>query len=272
MSATHTFGGNRAIDNVSFDALPGAVTGLIGPNGSGKTTMLNLICGFHHLDEGKIALGETYLNGLPPYRVARHRVARTFQTPIMPDGLTVKETVASGCWGQEPATWWATALRLPWYWRKERLASAVAERCIDALGIDAQADVEASKLPLGTRRLVELARAVAGQPSLLLLDEVASGLDEEELDQIARVISDIRSSGCTIVLVEHNFELIRRLSDVVVVLAEGHVIAQGSAAEVEALEEVRMHYLGPSAEWARDQLSSDPDAEVALPDREALGR
>jgi branched-chain amino acid transport system permease protein len=271
-SATHTFGGNRAVDDVSFEALPGAVTGLIGPNGSGKTTMLNLICGFHHLDDGEIALGDTELNGLPPYRVARHRVTRTFQTPIMPDGLTVKETVASGSWGQEPATWWSTALRLPWYWRKERAASAQAERCMSALGIDVHSDAEASKLPLGTRRLVELARAVAGQPSLLLLDEVASGLDEEEVDQIGRVISDIRSAGCTVVLVEHNFELIRRVSDVVVVLAEGRVIARGSAAEVEALEEVRMHYLGPTAARSRDQEVRDVAAEVVLPDRGSSGR
>jgi branched-chain amino acid transport system permease protein len=247
-TVTKAFGGNRALDGVSFVAAPAAVTGLIGPNGSGKTTMLNLISGFLSVNGGSIALGDTTISGLTPHRIARHRVARTFQTPVMPDGLSVRDTVASGCWGQRPANWLSTSLRLPFYWHKERSAAAIAQVSLVAMGLEDQAETEAATLPLGTRRLVELARAIASQPRLLLLDEVASGLDEDEVDHIGRVICSIRDAGCTIILVEHNFELIRRVSDSVVVLAEGRLIATGSASEVERLDDVREHYLGPSME------------------------
>ncbi|MBC2639829.1 MULTISPECIES: ABC transporter permease subunit [unclassified Rhodococcus (in: high G+C Gram-positive bacteria)] len=242
------FGGNQALDDTSLRAEPGSVTALIGPNGSGKTTMLNMICGFYRPDSGRILVGDREVQGMTPERVAGVGVARTFQTPDIPDGVTVLEAVASGRYRTDRVSMLSTVLRLPRY-RKVRAADlAEAERALDTVGLAHLRDETAASLPLGMRRLLEVARSVVARPRLLLLDEVASGLDEDEVERLADLIRRLGRAGCTIVLVEHNFRLVLALADTIVVLAQGRVIAAGPPSEIEHDPRVLSEYLGVVAE------------------------
>jgi len=238
------FGGNQALRDVSLAAEPGKVTALIGPNGSGKTTLLNMVSGFYRIDEGEISLGGTRLNGLAPYRVAKAGVARTFQTPNLPAGITVAEAVTSGRYTRSRASMWSAVLRTPRYRAVRKADVAEAGRVLELVGLSSLRDTAADSLPLGMRRLLELARALIAQPRVLLLDEIASGLDEDEVDRIAVLLAAIRDAGATVVLVEHNFRLVLELADHIVVLAHGEVIADGPPAQIENDPRVLQEYLG----------------------------
>jgi branched-chain amino acid transport system permease protein len=242
------FGGNQALDNASLRAEPGTITALIGPNGSGKTTMLNMICGFYRPDSGRILIGDNEVQGRAPEQVARCGVARTFQTPDIPDGVTVLEAVASGRYSTDRVSMLSTVLRLPRHHKVRAGDIAEAERALDIVGLSHLRDETATALPLGMRRLLEVARSVVAEPRLLLLDEVASGLDEDEVERLAGLIRQLRDAGCTIVLVEHNFRLVLALADTIVVLAQGHVIAAGAPSEIEHNPRVLSEYLGVVAE------------------------
>lgn len=261
-NVTKRFGGNLAVDDVSFEAAPGQITALVGPNGSGKTTIMNLISGYYTLDGGSIRLGAQTLSGLPAHRVAQCGVGRTFQTPLVPAGLTVAETVMSGRLGTHRVSMLATALRLPRHWRALTEERRVSGQILRALGLSRLADTPAAELALGTRRLLELGRAIAGGSSLVLLDEVASGLDEEDIEGLTRVLRKLRAAGITIVLVEHNFALVRSVADRIVVLAEGKVIADGSPEQVASDPVVVQTYLGQSGVAAGARAAADiSDAE-----------
>ncbi|MCC5577482.1 branched-chain amino acid ABC transporter ATP-binding protein/permease [Microtetraspora sp. AC03309] len=242
------FGGNIAVDDVSFEARPGRITALVGPNGSGKTTIMNLISGFYTLDAGTVTLGDRVISGLPAHRVARRGVGRTFQTPLIPQGLSVRDTIVTGRLSSHRVSLLATALRLPRHWKalvEERRTSLEIMR---ALGLDRHADTPAADLALGTRRMLELGRAIAGGSALVLLDEVASGLDEDDIHGLVRVLDKMRAAGITVILVEHNFTLVRAVADHVVVLAEGRVLAAGSPADIAADPVVVRTYLGDGGE------------------------
>lgn len=238
------FGGNQALKNVDLDAQPGQVTALIGPNGSGKTTLLNMISGFYKADGGEITLSGNAIHGQNPAAVARAGVSRTFQTPNVPEKLTVAEVVESGYYAAEVASLPSSILRLPGYWKIKRKAAAETERVLALVGLSDQRHEQADSLPLGNRRLLEVARCLVSSPKVLLLDEVASGLDEDELDVLEGLVGRLREAGQTVVLVEHNFQLVLRLADDIVVLAHGQVIANGSSAEIEHNSRVREEYLG----------------------------
>ncbi|QSE82547.1 branched-chain amino acid ABC transporter ATP-binding protein/permease [Rhodococcus koreensis] len=242
------FGGNQALDDASLRAEPGSITALIGPNGSGKTTMLNMICGFYRPDSGRILIGDTEVQGKAPERVAGCGVARTFQTPDIPDGVTVLEAVASGRYSTDRVSMLSTVLRLPRHHRVCAADIAEAERALDVVGLSHLRDETATALPLGMRRLLEVARSVVAAPRVLLLDEVASGLDEDEVERLAGLIRQLSDAGCTIVLVEHNFRLVLALADTIVVLAQGRVIAEGPPSEIEHNPRVLSEYLGVVAE------------------------
>lgn len=237
------FGGNRAVDGVSLTAEPGRITALIGPNGSGKTTLLNVVSGYYLADEGDLHVNGDDIGTLSASRRARRGIGRTFQTPTIPADLSVFETIRTGALKKEVGLL-ATVLRLPSYHRRQREAAAETAAIMAALGIADRAHEEAAALPLGTRRLVELGRALASEPAVLLLDEVASGLDKDEVAELADVIRRLRTAGATIVLVEHNFDLITSVSDTVYVLAEGAVLASGGPDEIARDEKVRRTYLG----------------------------
>ncbi|WP_425485104.1 ABC transporter ATP-binding protein [Glaciibacter psychrotolerans] len=242
------FGGNQALSEVSLTAAPGAVTALIGPNGSGKTTLLNMISGFYQADSGTVELGGEQIQGSSSYSVARSGVSRTFQTPNVPAKLSVIDVVESGYYATNRASLLASILRLPSFWRTKRTSQHEAQRVLALVGLTAQQHELADSLPLGNRRLLEVARCLVSSPRVLLLDEVASGLDEDEIEVLATLIQRLSAAGQTVVLVEHNFQLVLRLADDIYVLAQGKVMAHGSSAEIEHDPRVREEYLGIRAE------------------------
>ncbi|GAA0570821.1 branched-chain amino acid ABC transporter ATP-binding protein/permease [Actinomadura livida] len=251
-----SFGGNRALDGVGFVAEAGRITALVGPNGSGKTTLMNLVSGYYRADQGTIELGDRPISGLPAYRVARCGVGRTFQTPMVPHGLTVAETITTGRLGSHPVPMIASALRLPAHWRALAEEAESGRRIMGALGLSHLAGVPAADLALGTRRMLELGRAVAGGSALILLDEVASGLDESDIQDLVAVLGKLRDAGVTIVLVEHNFALVRAIADHVVVLAEGRVLAEGDPEEIATHPDVVSTYLGAGGEISGTRLAT----------------
>lgn len=238
------FGGNQALKGVDLTATPGRVTALIGPNGSGKTTLLNMICGFYRTDAGVIALDDRQLQRMGPDRVARTGVARTFQTPNIPEGITVREAVMAGRYAGHRATVLEAVLRLPRYRKVRKGDLTEADRVLDLVGIRHLEDAEATALPLGQRRLLEVARCLISNPGVLLLDETASGLDEDEVERLAEVIRRVRDAGGTVVLVEHNFQLVLSLADEIVALAHGELMAKGTPEEIQNNERVMSEYLG----------------------------
>lgn len=239
-----SFGGNQALKNVTFDAKPGKVTALIGPNGSGKTTLLNMVCGFYRTDSGQILVDEKQLQGSTPHAVARAGVARTFQTPNIPEGITVLEAVSTGRYTGHRASILAAVLRTPRFKKVRADDLHEAERVLALVGMLHLRDMEATSLPLGMRRLLEVARSLISEPAVLLLDEAASGLDEDEVDRLADLIREISDAGGTVILVEHNFRLVLSLADDIVVLAHGQVIASGPPEEIENNARVMSEYLG----------------------------
>jgi branched-chain amino acid transport system permease protein len=239
-----SFGGVKAVNDLHFVAEAGKVTGVIGPNGSGKTTLFNLISGYYKADQGEVRLGGARLTGVRPFQVARLGVARTFQTPIVPEGLSVQEVVSSAYAGRHSSGWVASTLGLPGYRQRRQAARSAARAAIAAVGLDCYADADAALLSLGSRRVVGLARVVAAGPRVVLLDEVASGLDEEDLAVVERIIRQSSQAGCTVLLVEHNFVFLGRVCDKVVAMAERSLIADGTPAEIQRNMEVRERYLG----------------------------
>jgi branched-chain amino acid transport system ATP-binding protein/branched-chain amino acid transport system permease protein len=239
------FGGVKALRDVTLNAEPGRITALIGSNGSGKTTLLNVICGYTRADSGSVVFDEP-LTGMSAHRVAKQRVGRTFQTPSIPRGVSVADVVASGRFHVDQRGVLTCILRLRHYRRSRRADRVEALEMLDLVGLAAIADQEASSQPLGNRRLIELARALCGRPSLLLLDEPASGLGEHEVETLGRVVTAAARAGATVVLIEHNFGFVGRISDQVHVLHLGELIASGQAAEVSANPRVIESYLGES--------------------------
>lgn len=238
------FGGVQALGGVDLVAEPGRITALIGPNGSGKTTLLNMICGYYRTDAGTIRIGDQDITGRPTHMVARAGVARTFQTPLFPEDVSVWEAVAAGVYMPRYVGMLTSVLRLPAHWRARAADRRDVDSVLEMVGAAGLADVEAASLPLGTRRMLEVARALVAKPKVLLLDEVASGLDEDEIERLAVLIRAIRDAGATVVLVEHNFKLVLALADTIQVLAQGELIATGTPAEIENNPRVLSEYLG----------------------------
>jgi branched-chain amino acid transport system permease protein len=245
-SVSKSYGGVHALRGVSLTAEPGQVTGLIGSNGSGKTTLLNAICGYLELEDGVIELGEGRLSGRPPHTIANFGVARTFQTPSIPHGVSVADVVASGRYRRERCGVGSSIFRLPHYWASRRRDREEALAYLDFIGLAHLADDEAGSLSLGMRRLVETVRALCDQPKLLLLDEPASGLSEEEVERLGDVIRVAADAGTTVLLVEHNFSFVTRIADVVHALHAGELIASGPAATIGDDQRVVDSYLGPA--------------------------
>jgi branched-chain amino acid transport system permease protein len=243
-NVTKRFGVSTAVDGVSLEALPGQVTAVIGANGSGKTTLLNLISGFYLPTSGEIRLGDADLGRLPAHRRALRGVARTFQTPTIPAGLTVAQVIETARIADTHVGVLTTILRLPKFRRVAREDAQAAHEVLELLGLAQLADVQASSLSLGTRRLLEVARALARRPSIVLLDEAASGLDRDAVEELAAAIRRIRDAGVAVVLIEHNFPLVLSLADSIYVLRRGRLIASGTPAEIEHNPDVIESYLG----------------------------
>jgi branched-chain amino acid transport system permease protein len=245
-----SFGGVAALTDVGFTVEPGEVVALIGPNGSGKTTLLNVISGYYREDRGSVHIGDLDVTRLSPHRIAAAGAARTFQTPMIP-ALSVRRSVRVARTKQSPVSIIHTMLRLPKFIGTQRNDAEIIDAILNAVGLGRLADADAQSLPLGTRRLLELARALATDPAVLLLDEVASGLDEGDVAKLSAVIRRMQAAGATVVLVEHNFGLVRALSDRVVVLSRGKVVLVDTPDVVAKHPEVLEHYLGQKPSAAR---------------------
>ena len=238
------FGGVTALRDVDFRAQPGQITGLIGANGSGKTTFLNVVLGYYSVDEGAIHVGPTNVTARAPHRVVASGVARTFQTPQIVPTLSVIENVQAGMFLHRHASLPEYLLALPRARAAAKRARLRAHALLGLVGLDHLADAPGATLPTGHRRLLEIARAVASSPSVLLLDEPASGLSGAEVLQLAQVLRRLRDEGMTIVLVEHNVPFVMSLVDRVTVLDAGSVIAHGTSEEVQRDPIVIASYLG----------------------------
>ncbi|MFI7544793.1 ABC transporter ATP-binding protein [Actinoplanes sp. NPDC049599] len=245
--ATRAFGGVYAVRDVDLTVAPGELRAVIGPNGAGKTTLFALIGGQLAADAGTVRLDGVRIDRSPPHRRARIGVGVVFQSARIFPGLSALENVMVGAHATTRAGFVTGALRLPAHRREERLIRDRAGECLRRTGIEQWAHRPAEHLPLGQQRALQLARALCGQPRLLLLDEPASGLRAAERENLAALIEDLRGSGLTMLLVEHDVGFVMRLADRVTVLDLGRVIADGTAAEVRADPCVIAAYLGTGA-------------------------
>jgi branched-chain amino acid transport system ATP-binding protein len=238
------FGGLRAVDNVTLSIEPGQVFSIIGPNGSGKTTLFNLVSGIYRPDDGKIWLGSETVTGLSPHELARKGLSRTFQNLQIFSRMSVLENVMVGRHRHETTGVLADLV----HWRTVRAQNrATRETALAALariGLVDHANRPAGSLPYGALKRLELARALASEPVLLLLDEPAAGCNPVETEELDRVIRSIVDDGITVVLVEHDMRLVMNISDRIHVLAGGRTLAEGTPAEVRANPAVIEAYLG----------------------------
>lgn len=242
---TVRFGGIHALTEADFAIPTGTVTSLIGPNGAGKTTMLNAITGMVPVAAGAIRLGGEDLLGLPPHRRAATGVVRTFQNLEVFTSLSVLENVMAGRHTHTRYSILASLVRTPGFRRVEAACRNRAMDCLDFVGLADMADAPAGDLPYGSQRLLEMARALAADPKLLLLDEPAAGLNSKETARLGDLIMAVRDKlGVTIGLVEHDMDLVMHVSDFVTVLNFGHPLASGTPDEVQADPEVGRAYLG----------------------------
>lgn len=238
------FGGLHAVNSVSFEVKKGAIKAVIGPNGAGKTTLFNLICGGLAADSGSVEFDCRPILGFKPYQIAAVGISRTYQNIKMFPGMTALENVMVGLHTQSRAGFWAGMLHLPFTWTEEKQIREQAYALLELLEIAQFADVEASSLAFGQQRAIEFARALASNPTLLLLDEPAAGLNIYETAEVARLITKIQKQGVTVLLVEHDMSLVMDISDEIVVLSFGQHIAEGTPSEIQHNKEVIQIYLG----------------------------
>jgi branched-chain amino acid transport system ATP-binding protein len=238
------FGGLQAIHDLSFDVPRGAIKALIGPNGAGKTTLFNLISGFLPPDSGEILFRESPVHALPSHRIASLGMVRTFQHIRLFPKMTVLENVMVGRHAHSRAGFVAGMLSLPFTWKEERRIRERSREILSMLGIEEHAGTEAVSLAYGQQRVVEIARALACEPQLLLLDEPAAGLNMRETNEMARLIARIRDMGITVLLVEHDMSLVMGISDEIVVLSFGQKIAEDRPLAIQRNREVIRVYLG----------------------------
>jgi branched-chain amino acid transport system ATP-binding protein len=242
------FGGVVAVDKLDFEVKRGEVFTIIGPNGAGKTTVFNLIGLIYPATTGKIFFEDRELSRLAPHQVADLGIARTFQNIELFEHATVLQNLLIGRHRHRRTALWQELLFLPSVRAAERAQREAVEKVIDFLDLAKYRDSLVAGLPYGVRKVVELGRSLATEPKLLLLDEPSSGLNPEETDDMAFWIEDIkRHLGVTVLMVEHDMNLVSRVSDRVLALNLGSVIAEGTAAEVQAHPAVIEAYLGKAA-------------------------
>jgi len=251
------FAGLKALNGVDLTVEPGTITAIIGANGAGKTTLLNVISGVLRPDAGRIALAGRQITGLRAHRVSRLGVGRTFQTPLIPPRMTVREVVESGRLRSGRVGLLAAVLRLPPFYRTRRADGQAALAALSFAGLDHLADEPAGSLPLGTRRLLEVVRAVAGKPHVLLLDEPAAGLDDDGLRELLMLMRRTKEAGGTVVLVEHNVPFVMDVADQVFAMELGRVIASGPPDVVRRDQRVIDSYLGRRGRATDEQLTEE---------------
>ncbi|MDQ1292572.1 MAG: branched-chain amino acid transport system ATP-binding protein [Actinomycetota bacterium] len=241
---TLAFGGLTALDGVTFTVHEGEILGLIGPNGAGKTTFFNVLTGVHRPDEGRILLDGRPVTGLRKHMITRRGIARTFQNIRLFSGMTALENVMVGVDSRHRTSVPGALLRLPRHRHEEERARKNARALLEFVGIGRHSDQLARNLPYGEQRRLEIARALATEPRLLCLDEPAAGSTPSEKDQLLELIRATRDRGVTVLLIEHDMRLVMRVTDRIVVLDHGRVIADGAPEEIREDPQVVAAYLG----------------------------
>jgi len=241
---TRRFGGLTAVDDVSLRVAEGEIKAVIGPNGAGKSTLFNLLTAFDRPDAGRVLLAGEDVTGMASHKIVAKGLARTFQNTRLFDSMTARENVMVGRYTRTKTGMLAAALRLPGVAAEERASREEAGRLLRLVGLGQLADEPAADLTQGRRRLLEVARALASEPRLMLLDEPAAGLNSTETAELAEVLFRIRDAGTTIVVVEHDMGLVMEVSDEVVVLDRGRKIAEGPPRLIQKDPAVIAAYLG----------------------------
>ena len=241
---TQIFGGVTALNDVSFFIHADQITGVIGPNGAGKTTLFNIVTGIYQQTSGQVIFEGSDISGIPVERLAAKGMVRTFQNIELFGQMTVLENVMVGLHSKSKSGLFACSFKVPWAIKEERRIREEAHEWLRFVGIEQLADVQAANLPFGKGRMLEIARAMACKPRMILMDEPAAGLNSQETVGLAELIRKIRDLGVTVVLVEHDMELVMDICDRIVVLNLGQKLAEGTPREIQDNHEVIAAYLG----------------------------
>ena len=247
-----SFGGLMALRHINFDVKEGNIKALIGPNGAGKTTLLNIISGIYQPDKGEVFFLGKNISNLPSTKIARKGISRTFQHVELFGNMTVLENIMVGRYVKSRAGFFSSGFKLPYVMKEEKEIQRKSEEILEYINLGQRKDELASNLPIGEQRILEVGRALATEPRLLLLDEPAAGLNIRETRNLGEIIKKIREEiKITIVLVEHDMDLVMRISDWITVLNFGEIIAEGTPLEVQKNKEVIVAYLGDEEEIQR---------------------